>query len=105
MTTRTAKGKYVDFNHFMAQEGDAVAIGNAGLNARGDKVDRNGKIVTPIAQVMEEYNRSKASAAKAVPISALTSEVFATPAEAMKTVDDERKKTAASKRKISESDE
>jgi hypothetical protein len=95
MATRTAKGKTVDFNVFMNQYGDRVAIGNAGLNARGDRVTRRGEIVTPVAQVMAEYNRSKANAAKAVPLSALTSEVFQSPAEALKNHNEQKKAAAA----------
>ena len=42
---RTAKGREVDMTKLISQNELTLAVGNMGVNARGDKVGKGGKIV------------------------------------------------------------
>jgi len=42
---RSARGKEVDLNKLIAKNELTIAVGNMGVNARGDKIGPNGKII------------------------------------------------------------
>lgn len=55
---RTAQGKLVDLGRLQLQNENTRAVGNMGVNARGDKVDSmNRAIDKKPAQVQRQYNR------------------------------------------------
>lgn len=45
---RTAMGKAVDMSAMQAKNEKVRAVGNMGVNARGDTIDSNGKIIVPV---------------------------------------------------------
>jgi hypothetical protein len=53
---RTALGKTVDMSALAAKNEKTRAVGNMKVNARGDTIDANGKIITPVtAKVNQAY--------------------------------------------------
>jgi hypothetical protein len=65
---RTAQGKLVDLGRLQLQNENTRAVGNMGVNARGDKVDSmNRPIDKKPAQVQRQYNRQTAARAEAPP--------------------------------------
>ena len=48
---RTARGKEVDMHKLAAKNELTIAVGNAGVNARGDKIGPGGKILTKEEQL------------------------------------------------------
>lgn len=65
---RTAQGKLVDLGRLQLQNENTRAVGNMGVNARGDKIDSmNRPIDKKPAQVQRQYNRQTASETTAAP--------------------------------------
>lgn len=55
---RTAQGKMVDLGRLQLQNENTRAVGNMGVNARGDQIDSlNRPIVRRPQQVQRQYNR------------------------------------------------
>lgn len=55
---RTANGKVVDMGRLMLQNEQTRAVGNMGVNARGDMLDHeNNVIATKNQQVQRQYDR------------------------------------------------
>jgi hypothetical protein len=55
---RTAQGKVVDLGSIILQNENTRAVGNMGVNARGDIVDsRNKSVKSRTQQVSRQYNR------------------------------------------------
>ena len=52
---RTAQGKQMDMDSLRLQNENTIAVGNCGVNARGDQLGRGGKVVKSRDQVMKEY--------------------------------------------------
>ena len=48
---RTARGKDIDLNKLVAKNELTLAVGNMGVNARGDKIGPGGKIVAKQEQL------------------------------------------------------
>lgn len=72
---RTAQGKLVDLGRLQLQNENTRAVGNMGVNARGDKIDSlNRPIDKKPAQVQRQYNRQVASNATARQATKRTSE-------------------------------
>lgn len=64
---RTAQGKLVDLGRLQLQNENTRAVGNMGVNARGDKIDSQNKTVEKKTnQVQRQYNRQTAQATQAV---------------------------------------
>ena len=42
---KTARGKQVDFGSLRLQNENVRAVGNMGVNSRGDRIDANGKVI------------------------------------------------------------
>ncbi len=56
---RTAQGKKVDMSALAAKNERVRAVGNMSVNARGDTIDSNGKVVVPVTKkVGEKYQRT-----------------------------------------------
>jgi hypothetical protein len=47
---RSAQGKPIDLNALIAKNERVRAVGNMKVNARGDTIDSNGKVITPVTQ-------------------------------------------------------
>nr|NDG05725.1 hypothetical protein [Oxalobacteraceae bacterium] len=55
---RTAQGKTVDMGKLMLQNEKVRAVGNMGVNARGDQIDHLNNVVTNKQnRVQRQYNR------------------------------------------------
>lgn len=67
---RTAQGRVVDFGALEAQNEHVRAVGNMNVNARGDKLDANGNVIsTRSQQVNRNLNRTTNTAAAPIPAS------------------------------------
>lgn len=56
---RSALGKQVDMSALVAKNQKVRAVGNMGVNARGDTIDSNGKIIQPITEkVNNSYSKT-----------------------------------------------
>lgn len=65
---RTAQGKLVDLGRLQLQNENTRAVGNMGVNARGDKIDSlNRPIDKKPAQVQRQYNRQITQAQSPAP--------------------------------------
>ena len=56
----TAKGATIDMNQLKLKNENVIAVGNAGVNARGDIVER-GRVVKTREQIMQETYNIKGS--------------------------------------------
>lgn len=55
---RTANGKAVDMGKLMLQNENTRAVGNMGVNARGDMLDHQNQVISSKnQQVQRQYNR------------------------------------------------
>jgi hypothetical protein len=61
---RTAQGKLIDFGALEAQHQHVRAVGNMNVNARGDKLDADGNVISTRA---EQVNRNLNRTTNAVP--------------------------------------
>ena len=52
---RTAQGKFVNMDNLRLQNENEIAVGNMGVNARGDRVNKKGNIVKSRNQVVNEH--------------------------------------------------
>jgi hypothetical protein len=67
---RTAQGKIVDLGALEAQNEHVRAVGNMNVNARGDKLDANGEVIsTRSQQVNRNLDRTTNTAAGPIPTS------------------------------------
>jgi hypothetical protein len=56
---RTAQGKSIDMSALAAKNERVRAVGNMKVNARGDTIDANGKVLLPVTQkVGEKYQNT-----------------------------------------------
>jgi hypothetical protein len=67
---RTAQGKIVDLGALEVQNEHVRAVGNMNVNARGDKLDANGNVIsTRSQQVNRNLNRTTNTAPGPIPTS------------------------------------
>lgn len=67
---RTAQGKIVDLGALEVQNEHVRAVGNMNVNARGDKLDANGNVISTRAQqVNRNLNRNTNATAGPIPAS------------------------------------
>ncbi len=83
MQIKTMRGQTIDLGTYLSRHATMPAIGNARLNARGDKIAPGGKIIQRREDIVREYNRANPKAVRHVGLKSLDGEVF-TPAEAVK---------------------
>lgn len=72
---KSAKGKEVDMEALREANGNAVALGNANMNARGDLLGKGGRVVKLREDLAREYHNAVGkNAVKNVAISKTTKE-------------------------------
>ena len=113
---KTMQGRMVDIDQLRSANESVQAVGNMNVNARGDVLGANGKVVTPKAQVIKKYyeqpkgkasegqssiKQTPAPQPKAVEIKAVESKKVATPKVTTPKVAT-LKKTVATKKGIDE---
>jgi len=54
---KTASGKRVDFDTLMIKGEETIAVGNMGVNARGDKLGEGGAVVQKREEIIADYYR------------------------------------------------
>jgi hypothetical protein len=101
MKVRSMRGELLDVGLYLAQNEEMIALGNAGVNARGDQIDKRGQIVKTRAEIAAEYHAKNPKAVKQVALKNLDSEVYKSPAQAVKALEEKAKKS----RKITDSDQ
>lgn len=97
MKVTSMRGAVVDMARYMAQNEDAIAIGNAMMNARGDLVGPGGNIVKKREDIAAEYHAVNPKAVRKVALKDLESEVFVSPAEAVAAVTAKAKELSEAK--------
>jgi hypothetical protein len=64
VTHRSALGRQIDMGQIAAKNEHVRAVGNMNVNARGDTIDSQGKVVVPVTKkVGEAYQRTVANRA------------------------------------------
>jgi predicted secreted protein len=94
---KTMRGLDIDMSKLMASNSNAVALGNANMNARGDIIGNNGKVEIYREDLAREYHDKSKKAVKQASLRSISSEiakelpVYQSPAEAMEIYKQERK--------------
>jgi hypothetical protein len=87
MKVLSMKGKEVDMGLLMSRNETAVAVGNAGMNARGDLISRRGgAIIKTREAITQEYYAASPKAVKQVSLRSIQPDNFATPADAVASI-------------------
>jgi hypothetical protein len=86
---RTAQGRIVDFGALQAQNEQVRAVGNMQVNARGDKLDADGNVISTRAQQVNR-NLNRTTNAVPGPISTSTQAQKETDAAAIRAADQEK---------------
>jgi hypothetical protein len=107
-SVRTMRGETLDMAALSARNANVVALGNANMNARGDIVDRQGKVLKAREVVVQEYYASNPKSVQTVSLKDLGDEVL-TPREAIERLEakaaEAKANPAPKKRKIVEDDD
>lgn len=69
------KGIPIDIEKIRMLNGDQKAIGNANLNARGDKLDSNGRVIRSREELVNKLNQRKESGIRYVGLSSMDQEI------------------------------
>jgi hypothetical protein len=64
---RTAMGKTVDIGAMMLQNENIRAVGNMGVNARGDVINNQNKVIESRAKQIQRNNQKKSQVAQSIP--------------------------------------
>lgn len=80
---RSMRGKIIDMDRLRNVNANARALGNANLNARGDKLDQKGRIIRKREDIVNEYYSKKQQGIQYVSINSLDNK-FADPKEKAK---------------------
>jgi len=83
MKVRSIRGREVDMSALSARNETKKAIGNANMNARGDEVDSQGRIVRDRAQIARDYYATNPNAVKTSTLNKISAEIL-TPEQAVK---------------------
>ena len=94
---RTAQGKIVDLGALQAQNEHVRAVGNMQVNARGDKIDANGRVISTRAQQVNR-NLNRNTNATAGPIPASSRAQKETDAAALRAAEQEKIEKARAQR-------
>lgn len=104
----TMRGKKLDMAHLAAANAHKSALGNAGMNARGDKIDSQGTVLRAYEDMKHEYNETNPKAVRQFGLNKLNPDTFASPAEAVaharKAVQNQKANAEKSKRRIADSE-
>ena len=79
---RTSKGRELNMEQLALQHSDAIALGNAKMNARGDILSRGGKIIKTREALARDYHTKGTNAVKTVPMSTEINKMFEKPKKA-----------------------
>lgn len=71
ITHRSMRGKIIDMDRLRNVNSGARALGNANLNARGDKLDQKGRIIRKREDIVNEYYSKKQQGIQYVSINSL----------------------------------
>lgn len=66
MRGRSMRGVEVDMSKYMAANESTIAVGNANMNARGDMIDRHGRVIKAREVIAQEYHKGNPRAVKKV---------------------------------------
>ena len=102
MKITTLKGKQIDIAALRERHGATVALGNAGMNARGDILGKGGAVVKTKEDITREYYENNPNAVtRTSPISLkdISEEIIMTPKEAVAAWDEKRVEEALPKTK------
>lgn len=83
MKVVSMRGQQVDMAKLAATNSQKVALGNASMNARGDKIGPGGTVLKQREELTREYHQANPKAVKQVSLKDINEEVFATPSEAV----------------------
>lgn len=61
---KSAMGRPIDMEALMAQNSDKVALGNMQVNAKGDRLGKNGEVIKQASDVVKEYYENNPKAIK-----------------------------------------
>jgi hypothetical protein len=100
MKTKSMRGKVVDMAALMAKNPQKIALGNAQMNARGDIVGSNGKVIKAREKIAMEYHQNNPASVKSVGLKQLSGEMFLTPAEAVAATKEKNRIIAQNNAKI-----
>jgi hypothetical protein len=78
MARLTMRGAKIDMDQLVRTNGHKVALGNAGVNARGDKIGSGGVVLQTREQVMSEYNVGNPKAVRQVGLNDIRQEMLMT---------------------------
>lgn len=76
---RTVNGIPVDMEKLRSMNGSIRAVGNANLNARGDRLDSTGRIVKKREDMVNEFYQRKQDGVRYVSLSALDTSTAQVP--------------------------
>ena len=94
MRVTSMKGQAVDLGRYLAQNENAIAIGNGQMNSRGDQLGRGGAIVKSRDETSREYYEGRGDkTVHKVAVNRLSDEVFGGMTTASKKIDDVRETT------------
>jgi|APCry1669189883_1035261.scaffolds.fasta_scaffold17031_3 hypothetical protein len=65
---RSAQGKMVDLGTIMLQNEHVRAVGNMGVNARGDKIDNTNQVVETKSQQIQRQNNATTNSVSSSPV-------------------------------------
>jgi len=65
---RTAQGKSVDLGTIMLQNEHVRAVGNMGVNARGDKIDNTNRVIETKTQQIQRQNNATTTSVSSSPV-------------------------------------
>lgn len=99
MIVKSMRGVDINMGKLLAENGHVVALGNAKMNARGDRISSNGNVEILREDIARDYHRSASKTVKQASLRNIQNEVltFESPAEAVKAL-------TKSKRKLVEND-
>jgi hypothetical protein len=86
MKVRSMKGEEVDMTRLMAENENVIALGNASMNARGDRIGARGQILQRREVVTQQYYAQNPKAVRQVSLRNIAVDApttFATPEEAV----------------------
>ena len=66
MRGRSMRGVEINMAKYMAENETTIAVGNAGMNARGDLIDKHGRVVKRREAIAQEYHASNPRAVKRI---------------------------------------
>lgn len=76
---KTMQGRPIDLEALRSKNELTVAVGNAGVNARGDKLGKGGKIVRKREEIVAEYYEDNPNARPQENVVPVTPSVTASP--------------------------